>query len=265
MKVLFLDYESLYEQKTYSLSHMTPVEYICDPRWETIGLAAAEGKDGEVEWIEGPDVAAYFRGKNPDDYAVVHHNALFDACISSFRYGWVPRQTFCTLAMARAILFHHTGSVSLKNVALELGVGIKGDEIVLASGMNLAALKANLEQYARYVEYAKTDVRLCRAAFYKMLDMGFPPMELAVIDMVTRCAIQPQFEIDVDLVARHLHDVVTEKQLLLTKAMLAGVDDREQLTSRTKLFRLAHVDGRRCADEDLQDDRQADLRAGQDR
>ena len=47
-------------------------------------------------------------------------------------------------------------------------------------------------------------------------------MELAVIDMVTRCAIQPQFEIDVDLVARHLHDTVTEKQLLLTKAMLAG-------------------------------------------
>ena len=150
----------------------------------------------------------------------------------------MPRQTFCTLAMARATLYHRTGSVSLKNVALELGVGLKGDEIERASGMRLADLKANPDQYARYVSYAKTDVALCRAAFYKMLDLGFPVMELSVIDMVNRCAIQPQFEIDVDLVARHLHDTVTEKQLLLTKAMLAGVDDREQLTSRNKLAEL---------------------------
>ena len=138
MKMLFLDYESFYDQKSFTLSNMTAVEYICDPRWETIGLAAAEGPEGQVEWIEGPDVEAYFRGKDPDEYAVVHHNALFDACISSFRYGWVPKQTFCTLAMARATLYHRTGSVSLKNVALELGVGIKGDEIERASGMHLA-------------------------------------------------------------------------------------------------------------------------------
>jgi DNA polymerase len=238
MKILFLDYESYYDQKTYSLSHMTPVEYICDPRWETIGLAACEGKNGEAQWIEGPDVAAYLGSKDPDEYAVVHHNALFDACISSFRYGWVPRQTWCTLAMARAMLYHKTGSVSLKTVVLELGVGVKGTEIEQASGMGLAALKAHPEQYAAYVGYALNDVRLSRAAFFKMLDMGFPPMELSVIDMVTRCAIQPQFEIDVDLVARHLHDVVTEKQMLLTKAMLAGVDDKDQLTSRNKLADL---------------------------
>ena len=61
MKILFLDYESHYDQKTYSLSNMTPVEYICDPRWETIGLAAAEGPEGEVKWIEGPGVEAYFK------------------------------------------------------------------------------------------------------------------------------------------------------------------------------------------------------------
>ena len=67
-----------------------------------------------------------------------------------------------------------------------------------------------------------------------MLDLGFPVMELAVIDMVTRCAIQPQFEIDVDLVARHLHDVVTEKQILLTKAMLRGLSFEDELTSRDK-------------------------------
>ena len=44
MKVLFLDYESFYEQKTYSLSNMTPVEYICDPRWETIGSSGLRGQ-----------------------------------------------------------------------------------------------------------------------------------------------------------------------------------------------------------------------------
>jgi DNA polymerase family A len=238
MKVLFLDYESLYDQKTYTLKSMTPVEYICDPRWETIGLAACEGEDGEVQWIEGPDVGAYLAGKNPEEYAVVHHNALFDACISSFRYNWVPKLTFCTLAMARAVLYHKTGSVSLANVALELGLGVKGTEIVLASGMNLAALKANRQQYASYVDYAKNDVRLSRAAFYKFMNDGFPLEELGIIDMVTRCAIQPRFEIDVDLVARHLHDVVTEKQVLLAKAMLAGVDDKDQLTSRNKLAAL---------------------------
>ena len=52
-----------------------------------------------------------------------------------------PEQTFCTLAMARATLYHKTGSVSLKTVATELGVGVKGDEIERASGMSLAALQ----------------------------------------------------------------------------------------------------------------------------
>ena len=237
MKTLWLDYESFYVEGSYTLKKMTPAEYILDPRWETIGLAAAEG-DGEVEWIEGPDVEGYFGSKNPEDYRVVHHNALFDACISSYRYGWVPRQTFCTMAMARAMLYGRTGSVSLASVAEDLGVGVKGDEIVRANAMTLAALKSYPDQYRAYIEYAKTDVRLCRAAFMRMIDMGFPPMELSVIDMVTRCAIQPQFEVDVDLVAQHLHEVVTNKQLLLTKAMLAGLDGKDELTSRDKFAAL---------------------------
>ena len=234
MKLLVLDFESYYDAQSYTLKNMTPVQYICDPRFETIGLAAAEDRDGPIEWIEGPDVPAYFRSKNPAEYAVVHHNALFDACISAWRYGWVARQTFCTLAMARATLYWRTASVSLANVAAALELGAKGTEIVAASGMTLAALKRAPEQYERYVAYAKNDVALCRDAFFTMLDLGFPTSELAVIDTVTRCAVQPQFEIDVALAAEHLDRVVVEKQVLLTKAMLAGLDDKDSLTSRDK-------------------------------
>ena len=128
---------------------------------------------GEVEWIEGPDVSGYF-GVRTLTNTLWFITTRCSTRASSFRYGWVPKQTFCTLAMARAMLYHKTGSVSLADVASELGIGVKGDEVERASGMNLAALKANPEQYARYVDYAKTDVALCREAFFKMLDLGFP-------------------------------------------------------------------------------------------
>jgi len=238
VKIIYGDFESFYHQKTYTLRDLTPPEYICDPRFETIGLAVTyDDSDGE-DWIEGPDVGKFLRSKDPKSHAFCSHNALFDACILSYRYGWVPRLSLDTLAMSRAMLFPKTGSVSLKNVALELGLGAKGDEIALASGMNLAMLKADPSFYARYVRYGKGDVRLCKLIFNALMRRGFPPSELAVIDTVQRCAFEPQFELDMPLLHEHLNDVRTDKAILLAKAMLAGADGKGDLMSNDRFAQL---------------------------
>ena len=63
------------------------------------------------------------------------HNALFDNCIWSYRYGFVPRLMVDTLGVSRAVL--SLKSNSLESVAEHLGLGAKGKEIHQAIGMRL--------------------------------------------------------------------------------------------------------------------------------
>ena len=104
MRAFVLDYECYYDRASkYTLEHMNPAEYILDPRFEVTGLAVKE-LGCPAQWIEGPDVAAFLASLDPDDTTTISHNALFDASVSSYRYGFVPKLMVCTLGIARAVL-----------------------------------------------------------------------------------------------------------------------------------------------------------------
>jgi len=58
-----------------------------------------------------------------------------------------------------------------------------------------------------------------------MISEGYPVSELAVMDTVLRCATQPLFVLDQDLLHQHLHDVQQSKVDLLARCGLASKDE----------------------------------------
>jgi DNA polymerase len=229
MKTVFLDFETYYSNE-YSLRRMTPVEYVLDPRFECIGCAVKEGADGETYWVDGQDLHLFFNDLNPKETILVTHNALFDMCIVAWRYNFVPKLMVDTLGIARATMGHQLKSLSLANVSQALGLGVKGGTVHKVVGMNAAAIKqAGL--YDEYIQYAMNDVELCAGIYEKLVtSRKFPMSELVVMDMVLRCAIEPQMRIDQNKLAEHLALVRAKKEALLQQVSL----DKEDLMSNEK-------------------------------
>ena len=228
MRTLFLDYETFYSNE-YSLRRMTPVEYVLDPRFECIGCAVKwEGE--AARWIDGADLPEFFAGIDPADTSVVTHNALFDMCITAWVYNFVPRLMVDTLGIARATLGHALKSLSLASVAQHLGVGVKGGTVHKVIGMGAAAIRqAGL--YDEYTAYALNDVELCAEIYELLVKRGrFPVRELAVMDMVLRCAVQPQIRADAATLSEHLAEVRSRKAHLLQRVGL----DKSELMSNEK-------------------------------
>lgn len=88
MRLLVLDGETYYDRE-YNLRRLDPASYILDPRFELNGIAVKE--PGAAYWIEGPDAPAFFASLDPNDVMTASHNALFDNCIWSYHYSFVPR------------------------------------------------------------------------------------------------------------------------------------------------------------------------------
>ena len=230
MKTIFIDYETYYDRE-YSLRKMTPVEYVLDHRFECIGCAVKEGLDGEPYWVDGADLPLFFADLNPDDTMLVSHNALFDACITAWRYNFHPRLTADTLGIARATIGHECKSLALASVALKLGIGAKGGTVHKVEGMGSAAITA-AGLYDEYVQYATNDVELCAEIYRKLVVEGrrFPARELVVMDMVIRCAIEPQMQLDQNVLALHHHTIKARKEELLQRVSV----DKSELMSNDK-------------------------------
>jgi hypothetical protein len=214
---------------------MTPVEYILDPRWETIGWAVKEGA-GETVWMTHEEFRDYLGRlqQGPDKICMISHNALFDMSVLAWRYDYVPDMMIDTLGMARAWMGHKMRSLALASLARYLGIGAKGDTVHKVQGMGLAAIK-QAGFYEEYAEYSKTDADLCWSIYRHMVDEGFPVAEIAVMDSVIRMAVQPRFQIDQTLMAQHLNDVIANKFALVQRVeALAEGDAKKMLMSNDK-------------------------------
>lgn len=220
MKTIVLDFETFYSNE-FSLRKMTPVEYILDPRFEVIGCAVKD--DDFAVWMTPEELRDYLAGL-PAKTAVISHNALFDMCILAWIFDYVPHLMIDTLGMARAWLGHRLKSLALASVSAHYGVGIKGDTVHKVIGMNAAAIR-QAGFYDEYARYSCNDADLCYTIFRKMMLEGFPANELAVLDTVLRCAVEPKFVLDQTLLAEHLNDIQVMKQNLLAQCGLANRDD----------------------------------------
>lgn len=219
MKKLFLDFETYYDSATYTLRKLTPVEYILDPRFEPLGCAFAYDAEPAF-WADGPQLPEFFKTVDMASVDIISHNALFDALILAFHYHLQPAHYGCTLSMARNWVAHQTGSVSLAAVAKRYGLPEKMSTLLRTNGVNFQEMKGNPVLHREVANYGIDDVNKCRYIYNTMLQEGFPTSELEIVDWVVRMAAIPQLEVDREVVAAHLGEVLAQKQKLLDDAAL---------------------------------------------
>lgn len=220
--IITLDFETYYD-RDFSLSKLTTEEYVRDDRFEVIGVGV-KVDDGETEWCAG-DVAGFLGQYDWDNNFVLAHNTLFDGAILSWRFGISPKGYLDTLCMARAI--DNEASNSLAKLAERLGVGHKGNEVVMAMGKRRKDFSP--EDLHRYGEYCRNDVELTYQ-IYNILNANFKLGELKLIDTTLRMFTNPALQLNLPLLEQHLMEVKAKKEALLAKAEA----DKESLMSNQK-------------------------------
>jgi len=231
MNIIAVDFESYYS-KDFGFSKMTTEEYVRDPRFQVIGVGI-KNNDKETTWHTGThkEIAEVLAGYDWANSFCLAHNTAFDGAILSWLFGVRPKGWLDTLSMARAVHGVSVGG-SLAKLAAYYNVGEKGDEVVNAIGLRREEFPP--EQLAKYGEYCKNDVDLCRFIFDLMMAKGFPLLELKVIDATLKMFVEPSLELDLPLLEQHLEDVKTRKERLLA----AAAADKDMLMSNDKFAEL---------------------------
>jgi len=205
---------------------MTTEEYVRDDNFEVIGVGI-KVDDAETEWFSGTySETMHFLGKFKWAEAfVLAHNTMFDGAILTWKFGIKPMAWLDTLCMARAI--DNEVSNSLAKLADRLGVGQKGNEVIMAMGKR--RVNFTPEELAQYGKYCCNDVDLCYN-IYNILKQNYKLKELKLIDLTLKMFTDPVLQLDLPLLEQHLGEVKHRKEALIQKAM----SDRETLMSNQK-------------------------------
>ena len=211
MQLIALDFETYYDND-FSLSKLTTEEYIRDSRFEIIGVAV-KIEDKKPEWYSGSssDIRYWLRQFNWGDAMLVAHNAMFDAAILSWVCGIKPKALGDTLSMARALHGTKVGG-SLKALAEQYSIGVKGTEVVNAKGKHREDFA--VEELARYAEYCCNDTELAHRLF-KCLSPSFGYVELKLIDLTLRMFTEPKLLLDKGILVGHLKSIQENKARLM--------------------------------------------------
>lgn len=235
LEYITCDFETHYSRE-YTLKRMDTPSYILDPRFEATCLGVAEGVKGTPYLVDGPDIPRFFDSLRGRRVALISHHALFDMCIASWQFNYVPDLIVDTMAMARTLLQHCLDSVSLDAVAAHFGM-VKGKTLHKVIGMTRADIIAN-GLWPEYAGYCLNDTELCRQIFLRLLPQ-LPVEELILQDMIARCAVEPVFELDENVLAENLATEQARKAELFSQAAaLTGLQDVTQLQSNEQFADL---------------------------
>ena len=226
------DFETYYD-KEYSLSKMSEVEYILDPRFETIMLGLKLGSGPTRTHVGRDAVAAALAEIDWSSAAWLSHNTRFDGAILAWRFGYVPRMYLDTLSMARATTHWNIGRSSLKAVSGYLGLPPKGDEVVRAIGKRLRDFMP--DELHAYRVYCARDNDNAYDIFH-LMRRCFSARELSLIDLVLRMFIMPQVLLDEAVLKQHLDEVEAEKAAVL--AEIEATIDKSVFSSNAKFAQL---------------------------
>jgi DNA polymerase len=215
-KVVALDFETYYEKKGYTLSELTTQQYINDPRFQIIGVAASVN-GGEPKWHSSEsieDTRAFLETYELDKKGTitVAHNAMFDGAILEWQLGIKPWMYFCTMMGSRPTVAPHTGRMSLKEVSKFLDLGLKGVEVEAAASMRLRDF--DKDSLLRYAAYCIQDVDLCWKIFAKLAP-NFPVDELRLLDLTIKKFTRPKIKLD-----RNVIDVALKEEIDLKADLL---------------------------------------------
>jgi len=210
---IFVDFET-YWSTDHSLTKMNPIAYVMHPDTEIISCAIKAGtrKTDVIFWES--DIKAHLAAVDWSDKIVIGHNMSgFDAMILAWRCGVRPAMWGCTLAMARPLHALDVGG-SLGKLVAHYKLGVKDQSaLMLTKGRHLTDF--NDTEIRAMREYNKDDTDQCAALFHE-LRKSTSNREMKLIDMTVRMLVEPQFEVDEELLlttlgeekARMRHDLV---------------------------------------------------------
>jgi DNA polymerase len=257
MDLVTLDWETYYDRASgYTLEKMSTEDYVCDPRFEEIGLSVKVRRGDAiirpVEWFSGTrkELAAWLAQFELHRHAVVAHNCMFDGLILKRYYGIVPKLYIDTLSMARPIFGSYLKRLGLAHLAAELKLGEKGDEVIRADG--LRRMDFTPEEMRLYGPgYCSNDVELTEALYLRMRKhmrrgplpaspskwIAFPDDEMRVIDSTMRMYIQPQLRLNEQTLIDNLKGIQEKKRGTVAEMEVQGITS-DVLRSNKKFAEL---------------------------
>lgn len=224
MQLLFIDFETFYDLKDYTLKSLSYEEYIRDPRFTVHALSVASmggeikafanvGSDRAVDRVVQQLAPLIAR---PDVYTVAQNNK-FDASILGLHYGLKVAKPLCTRTLARWAGLSRIERESLASMAKFFGLSEKGGFLENMSGVrDLSSLPK--EQLDRYLEYNKHDVYLLREIFKKLCSIfsdGRHGDYKKVFDfgsLSVRTYCNPSFEGDLDLACDYEAQLIQKQE-----------------------------------------------------
>ena len=221
MTIFTLDFENFFRSKEnkgtpgplYSLKSWTYEEYlfgskrykhkIVEENPKVHGFGIKEGTK-PAEWISGKHTKEALKDFFPkgNDHKVIGHNMTYDASIMNWYYGVSAGQYLCTQSMSKAIW--QTGSSSLDALAKRCfpkdpEKWKRKEDLDYLDGYR----ELSEEQEIICAEYCKQDVECTFNSFGSMWQMGFPEIELEVIDILIRMFTDRPFQANRHLLKRY--------------------------------------------------------------
>lgn len=216
--MLTLDFETYYTQD-YTLRKLTTEQYIRNDSFETLGVGIKQDNLPTVWHSGGVWALRGVLGQYNWNQPVLAHNCFFDMAILSWIFNIRPRFILDTLCMAKPKHAHDIG-VSLDALADYYNLGRKTS--IQFMGWHPDTIRP--EQDAELGGYCGNDVALTYNLF-NILRVGFPTLELAVIDRTIRMYSEPSLALDMAYLKEFAEGKQQEKDELLTRlGQVIGLD-----------------------------------------
>ena len=218
MKIAVVDLET-YWAVGHSLTKMSPIAYCMHPDTEIISCAFKFDDEPTVVIFGEQEIVDYCKQVDWSQYWVVGHNMSgFDAMILSWRLGVKPKLWGCTLAMARPIHAKDIG-LSLAKLVAHYGLGEKDATALIATkGKRLCDFTE--QEVAEMKIYNAADVDQCAGLLRRLIKQTRKD-EVMLIDMTIRMLVEPQFEVDLDLLNQTLVEESERRRLAMLEAAKA--------------------------------------------
>jgi len=218
--LLFLDFETHYDNE-YSLAKMPTLAYVRDARFRCLGAAVSIPNALPPTYFE-PDKLQMLLDRLPwDQIAVIAHNAAFDGAVLVEHYGHKPRRWVCTQNLVRYAVAQ--GWLPPDQTS---SVAANAPRYGLTKGDTAAAVAAGGQALA---DYALVDLLVCQNIYEELHDRT-PALELALIDLHVRMAVDARLLLDKTLLQSLTADVpdwqakLRSKEAFAQALTAAGVD-----------------------------------------
>jgi DNA polymerase len=234
MRPVVIDFETFYDPKNlrgdpqpYTLSVMNTESYVRDSRFEAHGAAIKWSASTSAVWYDERELRYQLEQEDWSDVFLISHHAHFDHLILSHHYDVHPAMSGCTMSQARLLLGNHIG-VSLDSVRAQFGFAPKITPYNLMAGRYWR----DMDQYTReqVAAGAIDEVESIWKLFGILMQRGFPPEELEIVDSTIKMFTEPELKGDNAVFAKVWSDEVIRKTAALERLGVTtkdlGSDDK---------------------------------------